>query len=264
MAPPDLISGRGEMLRALPSGTPATTGLNWTPSSPPHSTFATYPISGELTGDDEMPTNRRQRILAELSSGPGAGSSARLCEVSRDSLGVTGAGVMLMSGEVSAGSVCSSDDVSALIEDLQYMLGEGPCIDAYHHDQVVLEPDLANPQVPRWPAFSAEAVGAGVRSVFGFPMRVGAVRLGALNFYRDQVGPLSAEQHADAMVMAEVAAQWVLDAQATAEEGVLSERSRGGCRLPFHRAERGGGAVGPTRGQRDRGAHPAACLRLQP
>ena len=53
-------------------------------------------------------------------------------------------------------------------------------------------------------------------------MRVGAVRLGALNFYRDQVGPLSAEQHADAMVMAEVAAQWVLDAQATAEEGVLS------------------------------------------
>lgn len=180
-----------------------------------------------------MSTNRRERILAELSSGPGAGSSARLCEVSRDSLGVTGAGVMLMSGDVTAGSVCSSDDVSALIEDLQYMLGEGPCIDAYHHDQVVLEPDLANPQVPRWPAFSAEAVNAGACSVFGFPMRVGAVRLGALNFYRDQVGSLSAEQHADAMVMAEVAAQWVLDAQASTEEGALSGALTAGADFHF-------------------------------
>jgi hypothetical protein len=33
---------------------------------------------------------------------------------------------MLMSGDIPQGSLCSTDGVSALIEDLQYTLGEGP------------------------------------------------------------------------------------------------------------------------------------------
>ena len=44
---------------------------------------------------------------------------------------VSGAGIMLMSGDVPAGSVCTTNDVSALIEQLQYELGEGPCVDAH-------------------------------------------------------------------------------------------------------------------------------------
>jgi len=52
--------------------------------------------------------------------------------------------------------------------------------------------------------------------VFGFPLRVGTVRLGALNLYRDCPGPLSGDQHADALVIADVAARWVLEAQAGA------------------------------------------------
>ena len=44
---------------------------------------------------------------------------------------MTGAGIMLMSGDVPRGSLCTTDEVSALIEQLQYDLGEGPCVDAY-------------------------------------------------------------------------------------------------------------------------------------
>ena len=47
-------------------------------------------------------------------------------------------------------------------------------------------------------------------------MRSGTVRLGALNLYRDCSGPLTDDQHADALVLAEVAARWVLEAQAGA------------------------------------------------
>ena len=50
---------------------------------------------------------------------------------------------MLMSGEIPRGSLCTSDEVSQLIEELQYTLGEGPCVDAYQQDRVVAEPDLA-------------------------------------------------------------------------------------------------------------------------
>jgi hypothetical protein len=168
--------------------------------------------------------DRLSRILAELSAdGDGRWSSARLCEVTRDIVGVSGAGVMLMSGDMPGGSLCTSDDVSDLIEELQYTLGEGPCVDAYHHDRVVLEPDLAHPGTLRWFAFTPRAVEAGVRALFAFPLQVGTVRLGALNLYRDGPGPLTDDQHADALVMADVVAHWVLDVQADAPPGTMAE-----------------------------------------
>ncbi|HVF74040.1 MAG TPA: GAF and ANTAR domain-containing protein [Acidimicrobiales bacterium] len=170
-----------------------------------------------------MAGERRLRILDLLGFGAASGSETkRLCEVCAEATGMTGAGIMLMSGDVSRGSVCTTGDVSDLIEQLQYDLGEGPCVDAYHSDRPVLEPDLARPYTPRWPAFSGPAVDAGVRAVFGFPLQVGAVRLGALNLHREQPGPLTDDQYADAVVMADIAAQVVLVLQADAPEGTLA------------------------------------------
>lgn len=78
-----------------------------------------------------------------------------------------------MSGDVPRGSLCTTNDVSNLIEELQFTLGEGPCVDAYEHNRVVLEPDLAHPGSSRWLAFTPPAVEAGVGAVFGFPLQVG-------------------------------------------------------------------------------------------
>jgi hypothetical protein len=148
-----------------------------------------------------MAGDRLHRILAELSAG-GADlwSSARLCRGCVKITGVDGAGIMLMSGDIPRGSLCTTNEVSNLIEELQYTLGEGPCVDAYQHDMVVAEPDLADAATRRWVAFTPPALEAGVRAVFGFPMRSGTVRLGALNLYRDRSGPLTDGQHADAVV----------------------------------------------------------------
>jgi GAF domain-containing protein len=166
---------------------------------------------------------RRLRILSRLvGSGTRELETSRLCEVGAEVTGMSGAGIMLMSGDLPHGSVCTTNKVSALIEELQYALGEGPCVDAYHEDRPVLEPDLADPDTPRWLAFTGPALDAGVRAVFGFPLRVGAVHLGALNLYRDRPGPLTDHQHADALVMADVAAQAVLVLQANAPPGKLA------------------------------------------
>jgi hypothetical protein len=146
---------------------------------------------------------------------------------------MTGAGIMLMSGDLPRGSACSSNPTSALIEELQFTMGEGPCIDAYHHDRPVLEPDLADPETPRWPGFTSSAVDAGARAVFGFPMQVGAVRLGALNLYRDQPGDLTDDQHADGLVMAGVAARELLAMQAQAPPGALAAELEAGSNFRF-------------------------------
>jgi hypothetical protein len=119
--------------------------------------------------------------------------------------------------------LCTTDEVSQLIEELQYTLGEGPCVDAHQQDKVVAEPDLADPVTRRWPAFTPPALQAGVRAIFGFPLRVGTVHLGALNLYRDLPGPLTGDQHADALVVADVAARWVLEAQAGAPVDMVAE-----------------------------------------
>jgi GAF domain-containing protein len=180
-----------------------------------------------MTGD------RRLRILARLvSNGPPDLETRRLCEVCAEVTDMSGAGIMLMSGDVPQGAVCTSNKVSDLIEQLQFELGEGPCVDAYHEERPILEPDLASPRFPRWLAFTEPAVKAGVRAIFGFPLRVGAVRLGALNLYSDRPGPLTDDQHADALVMADVVAHALLAIQANAPPGQLATGLEAGA--DFH------------------------------
>jgi GAF domain-containing protein len=140
---------------------------------------------------------------------------------------------MLISGDIPGGSLCTTNEVSHRIEDLQYTLGEGPCVDAYRQGRVVAEPDLADPVTRRWPGFTPPALEAGVRAVFGFPLRVGTVRLGALNLYRDRSGPLTGDQHADALVVADVAARWVLEAQAGAPPDAVAKGLETGADFHF-------------------------------
>lgn len=170
-----------------------------------------------------MAGDRRSRILALLGSdgdsdGP-ALSTDRLCAVCAEVVNVEGAGIMLMAGDVQRGSICTTGPVSARIEELQYALGEGPCVDAYEESRPVREPDLVHPVVLRWPAFSEAALELGVGAVFAFPLQFGAARLGALDLYNPTPGDLSVDQHADALVMATIAAEAVLVLQAGARPG---------------------------------------------
>jgi hypothetical protein len=153
--------------------------------------------------------------------------------VSTDIIGVTGTGVRLVSGDVATGSLCATNEVSRLMEDLQFTLGEGPCVEAHERGQVVVEPDLADPHSPRWFAFTPAAFEAGARAVFAFPLRVGTVGLGALNLYRDRPGSLNDDQHAHALVMADVAARWVLDMEAGAPPGAVPEELERGADFHF-------------------------------
>ena len=56
---------------------------------------------------------------------------------------------------------------------------------------------------------------------------------GALNLYRDRPGPLNDEQHADALVMADVAAQAVLLLQADAPPGKLAAELEAGADFQY-------------------------------
>ena len=181
-----------------------------------------------------MTADHRRELLSHLAGRGAFGfETSRLCEVCAEVTGMTGAGIMLISGDVPQGTVCTTDETSALIEQLQYTLGEGPCVDAYNHDSPVMEPDLANPEKHRWIAFTESALAAGAGAVFGFPLQVGAVRLGALNLYRDRPGPLTDDQHGDALVMADISAAAVLMMQANAPPGKLAAELESGSNFRY-------------------------------
>ena len=73
---------------------------------------------------------------------------------------------------------------------------------------------------------------------FGFPLRIGAVRLGALGLYRDTPGPLTDDQHAEALVVADVATRAVLALHANASPSELATEIETGAnlRLVVHQA----------------------------
>jgi hypothetical protein len=185
-----------------------------------------------------MPADRLLKILARLAHVDSTGEGSRLCAVCAEVTEMSGAGIMLLTGDMPQGSVCTTNEVSALIEELQYTLGEGPCIDAHRTGNAVLEPDLADPTTPRWTEFSRSAVDAGVRAVFGFPMSIGGVHVGALDLYRDRPGPLTDDQHADAVVMATVAARSIVGMQASAGPDDLAPglQASGNFRFVVHQA----------------------------
>jgi hypothetical protein len=185
-----------------------------------------------------MSGERRVRILARLvgAEGPELGTE-RLCEVCASVTGTSGAAIVLHSDEAAQGSICATNELSAALERLQFEVGEGPCVDAYQAQRPVLEPDLKR-AIARWPAFAPPAVDAGALAVFAFPLQVGAAHLGALQLHGQRPGGLSDEQHADALVMADVAAQALLVIQANAPTGRLAQEleAGGNFRYVVHQA----------------------------
>jgi hypothetical protein len=190
-----------------------------------------------VTSDDD----RFLRILGRLTetrAEDATEATTRLCVVCAEITRMSGAGIMLMTRGRPQGSVCTTNEVSALIEELQFTLGEGPCVDAYRAQHPVSEPDLAAPASVRWVSFAPPAVEAGALAVFGFPVAAGTVPLGALNLYRDRPGELTVDQHADALILADVAGRAIIGMQAHAEPGDLGADLELGTnfRLVVHQA----------------------------
>jgi GAF domain-containing protein len=90
----------------------------------------------------------------------------------------------------------------ALAGDLpQYELGEGPCLDAIWHDQIVHSADLA--EDPRWPAWASRVAREHeARSMLCFQLFTYGEKLGALNLYSRTPGAFDADDRDDGLALA--------------------------------------------------------------
>lgn len=156
-------------------------------------------------------------LLAANGNGDGdqrASLIVRLCAECRSAMSINGAGVALMTADGPSGVVLGATDGQARqLEELQFSFGEGPCVDASRTGRPVFQPDLAETGSRRWPGFVAAVLDMGVRAVFAFPLRVGAIQIGILDLWRDAPGQLSVRELADALAFADAATVVVLHLQ---------------------------------------------------
>lgn len=152
-------------------------------------------------------------------SGDGATGSAgslrarELLVACVEATGVDGAGLSLVRHGVSE-PVLGTDEVADALELAQFTLGEGPCVDAAAYGVPVLVSDLEHlgeGHAGRWPVFTPEALALGVRAVFAFPLRFGAVSIGAADLYRGQPASLDDTGLSQALTAMDAVALTFLD-----------------------------------------------------
>ena len=162
-----------------------------------------------------MSADRRMRLwglIVELSQG-GQVTLAHVADAAISTTGVDGAAVTVPLAATPSETVYASDGVAAALAELSLTLGEGPGVDAAVGGPSLVA-DLATAEyLVRWPAYTSAAAGVGVRAVFAFPLRVGAIRLGVLVLHRAGPGSLDRGRLADAFVLADTACALLLDGQ---------------------------------------------------
>ena len=139
-------------------------------------------------------------------------------------LPVTSAGVTLIDVQREPRFVAASDASALRYERLQTELGQGPCVIAFDTGEPVSVADLTREE--RFPAFTNAALAAGLGAVFTFPLHAGQDRLGALDLYRETPGGLDRHTMETAQTLADVAAAYLLNAQAREEARTASELHR--------------------------------------
>ena len=129
-------------------------------------------------------------------------------------LDVDAAAISLVFDGANAGTLGASDAAARRYDELQFTLGEGPCLESVARRIPVLMVDLADPSDIRWPAYGSAMLADDIRFVFAMPVVVAGEHVGALDLFRATPGRLNGEQFAGAIAAAELAGIPLLDLMA--------------------------------------------------
>jgi hypothetical protein len=147
--------------------------------------------------------------LAEIVAEGGTAAPRRICEACIAVLPVSRAAVTMMAGRDRQEPIFASDAIAAHLDEMQFRLGEGPCVEAFTQRRPVLVPDLAEVADSRWPVFAAAARRTPIRAAYVLPLQAGAIGVGVLDLYRDEPGMLDRDELAGALRAAD-AVLWAL------------------------------------------------------
>ena len=148
-----------------------------------------------------------------------------LMERLREVLALDGAGVALSkNGRLEFATAVPKR--LAELERTQIQHQTGPCVDAYRSGQVVTITDLHGHR-DRWPEYCTVAERLGMSSVAGIPMRLTGNAFGALNLYGAGARSWPQDDIAAAVVMADMATSYLINASQLRQQDQLNEQLQG-------------------------------------
>jgi GAF domain-containing protein len=115
-------------------------------------------------------------------------------------------------------TIVSTDPAAVEIDQAQYSVDDGPCLEAYRTRSVISVPSMAEDD--RWEPFRTAAMDHGVQSSFSLPLATSEVHVGALNLYARKDHAFNSVPPASALLFAKQAAAAVWSVQ-------TSEMTRG-------------------------------------
>ena len=135
--------------------------------------------------------------------------------------GADGAGLTLLEEDRADTIVATATFVSD-IDDIQYGIGQGPCITAAREGQTVMSGSLGSD--PRWRKFGGTVARLGVHSVLSLPLITPDRVVGAMNVYAHDKNVFDARSAELGEIFAVPAAVAVLNAQVLAQAQRLAAR----------------------------------------
>ncbi|MFD2082437.1 ANTAR domain-containing protein [Actinopolymorpha cephalotaxi] len=178
--------------------------------------------------------------LAAIVAEGGGAAPLRVCQAGVEALPIDGAAITMMTALDRQEPVCASDEVAGRIDELQFTLGEGPCMEAFASGRPVIIPDLQERIDRRWPVFSLHAQRTAARGLYVLPLQLGAIKVGVMDLYSLVPGGLPLRALTNALRMADAAMWTLLDRRGEDHGGPLghdAEVMYGLTDLPLHRAE---------------------------
>lgn len=135
--------------------------------------------------------------------------------------GAEGAGLTLLESDRVDTKVSTADFVTA-VDDIQYSLGQGPCLSAAAEGVTVQSPALGADS--RWPDFGVRAAALGVHSALSIPLTTSTGVVGALNIYAHPTHAFSEQSAEMGHLFAVPAAIAVQNAHVLAQAVRLAEQ----------------------------------------
>jgi hypothetical protein len=129
-----------------------------------------------------------------------------------DAFGVDGAALTIIGSTGGRLLVHATDTLSFELDELQFTLGEGPCIDAKDTGSPVLVDAMGGSEAQaRWPGFARDAVVLDVGAEFAFPLLSAGIPFAVLQTYRRDPSELAQDHLTAGMRLMDNSRDLILD-----------------------------------------------------
>lgn len=146
-----------------------------------------------------------EHFRAAIGERRGTDAADRICQVCVDLIDVHAASISLIYDGANVGTLGVSSEPARTYDEVQFTVGEGPCLDAVAHGVPLVVDDFDDHREVRWPVYGSVMLSHHIRGVLAMPVTAAGRYVGALELFLTHPTPVHGEKWAAAKLAADLA-----------------------------------------------------------